>query len=308
MSQANLCGTVPRLSLRSDSIYQYNQPAHEFRGRAVFGYGNVVYVRLNLPNSLCRHSSANFDKLSKRKPAVWLPLMHHRFIHISMQISFEHNFLFVHIPKTGGTSVRSALKPYQTDAASAFPNALLRRFGVNVNHYLGNYRSFQFRIHERIKTGARRLPPNVFDAMFKFCFVRNPWDLLVSNYCYVKSNKKHKRYRRTSSMNFAEFIEFAVAKEIGFQKPIVSNTSGDLLVDQVGKFETLTEDFQSIVSKLQIEATLPHLNRVTRPDYRQYYDRGLIARVADCYRDDIEAFEYEFDGSHSNVELSCSVA
>ena len=109
-------------------------------------------------------------------------------------------------------------------------------------------------------------------------------------------------------MNFAEFIEFAVAKEIGFQKPIVSNTSGDLLVDQVGKFETLTEDFQSIVSKLQIEATLPHLNRVTRPDYRQYYDRGLIARVADCYRDDIEAFEYEFDGSHSNVELSCSVA
>ena len=68
MSQANLCDTVPRLSLRSDSIYQYNQPAHEFRGRAVFGYGNVVYVRLNLPNSLSRHGSASFDKLSKRKP------------------------------------------------------------------------------------------------------------------------------------------------------------------------------------------------------------------------------------------------
>ena len=225
--------------------------------------------------------------------------MYHRFFRIVMQISFEHNFLFVHIPKTGGTSVRSALKPYQTDAATAFPNSLLRRCGVNVNHYLGSYRSFQFRKHERIKTGARRLPSNTFDSLFKFCFVRNPWDLLVSNYCYVKSDKTHKRYRRTSRMNFAEFIEFAIAKEIGLQKPIISNANGDLLVNQVGKFETLIEDFKSIVSKIQIQATLPHLNRVNRPDYRQYYDRRSIARVADCYRDDIETFEYEFDGAHS---------
>ena len=217
-----------------------------------------------------------------------------------MQISFEHNFLFVHIPKTGGTSIRSALEPYQTDASSAFPNPVLRRLGINVNHYLGGYRSFQFRKHERIKTGARRLPSDVFDAMFKFCFVRNPWDLLVSNYSYVKSKKQHKRYRRTSSLSFPEFIEFAVTKEIGFQKPIVSTTSGELLVDRVGKFETLVEDFQSIASKLQIDATLPHLNRVTRPDYREYYDRRSIARVTDCYRDDIEAFEYEFDARGSN--------
>ena len=217
-----------------------------------------------------------------------------------MQISFEHNFLFVHIPKTGGTSVRSALEPYQTDVASAFPNTVLRRFGINVNHYLGGYRNFQFRKHERIKTGARRLPSNVFDAMFKFCFVRNPWDLLVSNYCYVNSKKQHKRYRRTSGLSFAQFIEFAIAKEIGFQKPIVSSTSGQLLVNRVGKFETLIEDFQSIVSEIHIEATLPHLNRVTRPDYREYYDRSLIARVTDCYREDIEAFEYEFDGRRSN--------
>jgi len=217
-----------------------------------------------------------------------------------MQISFEHNFLFVHIPKTGGTSIRSALEPYQTDASSAFPNPVLRRLGINVNHYLGGYRSFQFRKHERIKTGARRLPSDVFDAMFKFCFVRNPWDLLVSNYSYVKCKKQHKRYRRTSSLSFAEFIEFAVAKEIGFQKPIVSTTSGELLVDRVGKFETLVEDFQSMASKLQIDAKLPHLNRVTRPNYREYYDRRSIARVTDCYRDDIEAFEYEFDSRRSN--------
>lgn len=221
-----------------------------------------------------------------------------------MQISFEHNFLFVHIPKTGGTSIRSALEPYQTDTASAFPNPLLRQIGINVNHYLGGYRSFQFRKHERIKTVARLLPANAFDSLFKFCFVRNPWDLLVSNYSYVKSNKKHKRHRRMSRMDFREFVEFAVAKEIGFQKPIVSSTSGDLLVNRVGKFETLNEDFESIASIIQSEATLPHLNRVTRPDYREYYDRRLIARVTDCYREDIEEFEYEFDGSASNAAPS----
>jgi len=192
-----------------------------------------------------------------------------------MQISFEHNFLFVHIPKTGGTSIRSALEPYQTDTASAFPNPLLRQIGINVNHYLGGYRSFQFRKHERIKTVARLLPANAFDSLFKFCFVRNPWDLLVSNYSYVKSNKKHKRHRRMSRMDFREFVEFAVAKEIGFQKPIVSSTSGDLLVNRVGKFETLNEDFESIASIIQIEATLPHLNRVKK----QLRDIASVARL-----------------------------
>ncbi len=218
-----------------------------------------------------------------------------------MQISFEHKFLFVHIPKTGGTSIRSALEPHQTNAASAFPNPLLRWMGINVNHYLGGYRSIQFRKHERIKTAARLLPTATFESLFKFCFVRNPWDLLVSNYCFVKSKKKHKRYRRTSKMNFEEFIEFAIVKEIGFQKPVVSNQNGDLLVNQVGKFESLEEDFQSIVARIQIEATLPHLNRVVRPDYREYYNRRLIARVTDCYRDDIETFEYEFDDADSSA-------
>jgi len=100
-------------------------------------------------------------------------------------------------------------------------------------------------------------------------------------------------------MNFAEFVEYAVVKEIGLQKPIVANNQGDLLVDQVLKFENLVEDFQSATSKIQVEASLPHLNRVARSDYREYYDRRLIARVADCYRDDITAFEYEFGDASS---------
>jgi hypothetical protein len=70
--------------------------------------------------------------------------------------------------------------------------------------------------------------------------------------------------------------------------------SGNLLVNFVGKFENLDEDFQSICRKVGISASLPHVNKSKRTCYQDYYDpetRDLTARL---YAEDIERFGYAF--------------
>ena len=211
-----------------------------------------------------------------------------------MLVSFDHNFLFVHIPKTGGTSIRNALAPFAVEPLSYRHNRVLTRFGINTNVLLGNYQSYRYRKHAEISTPYRCIPSDVFDGLFKFSFVRNPWDLLVSNYSYILNHSDHKRYQRVSKLTFPEFVEFAAGKGIGFQKRSISDASGNLLVDRVGYFESMKSDFDEMTDRLMIVAELPHLNHVPRADYRDFYDAKTRDRVAEIYRDDIEAFEYEF--------------
>ena len=211
-----------------------------------------------------------------------------------MLVSFNYDFLFVHIPKTGGTSVRNALAPFATEPLNHWHNRELKRLGVNTNVLLGNFQSYRYRKHALISTAQRCIPQDVFAGMFKFTFVRNPWDLLVSNYSYILNRTNHKRYRRVSKLTFPEFIEFAAVKRIGFQKQAISDASGNLLVDQVGFFENLKSDFEEITDRLTIVAELPHLNQVPRAEYRDFYIAKTRDRVAEIYQDDIEAFEYEF--------------
>ena len=211
-----------------------------------------------------------------------------------MLVSFHYDFLFVHIPKTGGTSVRNALAPFATEPLNHWHNRELKRLGVNTNVLLGNFQSYRYRKHAKISTAQRCIPQDVFAGMFKFSFVRNPWDLLVSNYSFIRSHPNHKRHGRVSKLTFPEFIEFAAFKRIGFQKRAISDAYGNLLVDKVGFFENLNSDFEEITDRLSIVSELPHLNQVPRADYRDFYTTETRRKVAEIYREDIEVFEYEF--------------
>ena len=75
----------------------------------------------------------------------------------------------------------------------------------------------------------------------------------------------------------------------------------DLLVDYVGRFETLQGSFSQICKKLDLPAIeLPHLNasKTIYPryeEYQDYYDDETVDFVSQIYEKDIELFNYTFD-------------
>jgi hypothetical protein len=92
-------------------------------------------------------------------------------------ISLAHNFLFVHIPKTVGNSIQNVLRTYSEDkiVRLAPHQDGIERFEV---------RSDKFNIHKHstLQDYRAELGDEVFQRLFKFTSVRNPWDRMVSFY------------------------------------------------------------------------------------------------------------------------------
>lgn len=211
-----------------------------------------------------------------------------------MILSYQKNFLFIHVPKTAGTSIRAALMPYSERPDLLWENKLLSRIGINVNH-IGPYRRRRFRGHSRAMDLQKNLPASVYDGLFKFAFVRNPWDLLVSLYSYIPSRPRHRMASRVAAMTFDEFArEWSQRPELS-QRSFLYDTDGRCLMNYVGHFETLRSDFEDVCRHIGITADLGHANGSRRGDYREMYSPELMRLVGDRLADDIETFGYDFD-------------
>ena len=107
----------------------------------------------------------------------------------------------------------------------------------------------------------------------------------------IPKNRGHEVTKKMGS--FRNFV-FSREKLSFTQTSCLVDGSGNLLVDFIGQFENLNEDFQSICHKVGISANLPHINKSKRMGYQDYYDvetRDLTARL---YAEDIERFGYTF--------------
>jgi hypothetical protein len=210
-------------------------------------------------------------------------------------ISYSHRFIFIHVPKTAGMSISGALAPYAHRTEHMLVNRLLALVGIHVNHY-AHYKQKRFRLHTAARIVRRHLPARVYDDFFKFAFVRNPWDRLVSQYHYILRSRTHHRHRLVTSMSgFQEYVRYELRRNKPLQKDVVTDRRGRLIVDFVGRYERLERDFAAVCRTLNIEAVLPHVNRTLHRDYRCYYDPPTIERVASHFREDIDFFGYTFD-------------
>jgi chondroitin 4-sulfotransferase 11 len=181
------------------------------------------------------------------------------------------NVAFVHINKTGGTSIEQAL-------------------GLRFQHLTA--------MELRDQLGTRR-----WNEKFSFAFVRNPWDKVASHYRYrVKTDQTE---LGTRPVPFAQWVGLAYGendpkyydqpKMFMPQLDWICDPSGQVIVNFVGRFERIDEDFQRVCAKIRVRAQLPHVKGTDRSDYRAMYSPESADIVARWFAKDIARFEYTFD-------------
>jgi len=213
-----------------------------------------------------------------------------------MLLSYDPPFIFIHIDKAAGSSLYAALEQHFVARAK---NRLRRRLVClgQINRIFGLHRALEFPPHVRAETVKRCLPPQFYARSFKFAFVRNPWDRLVSRYAYLLRSKNHPRHKFIKAMHsFEDYLSWEIARGKMRQTDYVCDARGNLIVDFIGYFERLNEDFAKVCAQLNVKAELPRANTSSHRDYRTYYTPATRDLVAKHFRPDLELFGYDFDG------------
>ncbi|HVS35446.1 MAG TPA: sulfotransferase family 2 domain-containing protein, partial [Gemmataceae bacterium] len=178
--------------------------------------------------------------------------------------SHWHRFVFVHVAKAAGVSVRQALGRF---ADRSLWRRVKRRLGWDAFSPLAALPA-----HATAVQVQRALPEEAFQRYFKFAFVRNPWDWQVSWYHFLRQTLSHPLHAVASRMrDFEEFLMWRLENDRQLQKSFVTDPQGRLLVDFLGRFENLEQDFRMACSRIGLRVRLPHCNRSRHRDYRWYY-------------------------------------
>ena len=206
-----------------------------------------------------------------------------------MLISDSHQFIFVHIRKAAGSSIRDTLEPLSlvkpTDNWSKIKSRFLRTEK--------DYKKYAFRQHDSITVAKRLMPPELFESYFKFAFVRNPWDRLVSEYEFIRRRPDHGRHAKVMKMGFEKYIVYQSKRFDAHQINMLADKNGNVLMDFIGKFENLHDDWNRVTDKLGIEnKELTHRKKAGIKDYNSYYTDESRALVSELWKRDIEAFGY----------------
>jgi hypothetical protein len=208
----------------------------------------------------------------------------------------KYNCLFVHIPKAAGQSIEVFFLDLVGRTGETREALLLRR---NWELDRGPHRLSHLTASEYVNCGYLDLPE--FNSLFKFSFVRNPWDRLVSAYEFWRAVRKIK------APDFKSFLfkylpkanDGDSSRHVIPQYQFLCDENGKLLVDFIGRFESLQTDFDAVCKNLNItehSTTLPHRNRaIGRRHYAEYYDGESLDFVKTLYKRDIELFNYTFD-------------
>lgn len=197
--------------------------------------------------------------------------------------------VFIRVPKTASTAILYSLldcsEKCSADEFNQVFDALKPQFLHK--HYSGDPHHVSF---QTLRAHTPMIHRETIDSYFKFAFVRNPFDRIVSIYKYIE---------KIESIEHGDFKSFVLNN-----LPDENDQNKIWLCDQVsqvkdcdfiGRFENLQEDFNFICNKLGIKRNpLPFKNQTDHANYREYYDEKTLQVITQKYKRDIEYFDYKF--------------
>lgn len=246
-----------------------------------------------------------------------------------MPISHDHKIIFVHIPKTGGTSIEYAFgmhgkinyigqKPYlnQKENLNTF-------FGKKIQHYSLSeirdrlcqcnftdythwslykkiidklYHKNLFITNIKLFKNNRLKNYQHYKQYYKFTVIRNPYERIVSFFAWQDQNWTSKTVLSMSQFN--EKLKNFINNSEKFKpqyKPQYKYLydSRKLMVDEILRFENLEDEFNKMCGKLKIDVKLPHRMKSNHELYEYYYTNETKNIIYELYKDDFELFKYK---------------
>jgi len=210
-----------------------------------------------------------------------------------MLISDSHQFIFLRMRKVASTSMKTILLPLCVPRPAGRLAHLKSRAKLE-----WDYHRYVFRAHDDMRAAQKRMPAELFDRYFKFTFVRNPWDRLVSEYEFLLRKTEHGRHERVKKLGgFSDFIRMQIPRRDAYQINMMCDERGNVLMDFIGKLENLQNDWKTVCERTGIPyQELQRKNASERSHYQDYYDSESRQLVARHWAREIELFGYRFEG------------
>ncbi len=220
-------------------------------------------------------------------------------------ISHKHKCIFIHIPKTAGTSINTFFHP-----------------GVNFHYNTPDYeRLFGWcpkrKIHMQHATSQQLLELELvteeeWKEYFKFTFVRNPWDRAYSDYLWIQQfsgvkgsfkdfiNKENSFYEILNNNTKSKFLGDHLIPQSHF-----FDVNGTYELDYTGRFENFETDINVILKKISIDKSFDVFqNRTKRKkNYSNFYTGTYKKLIEKKYSSDIESFGYTFEDNRTGFNI-----
>ena len=181
-----------------------------------------------------------------------------------MFISTEHEFVFLGVPRTGTTSMYTALK-------KALPGGI----------FTGKH--------------DMDIPEEYADYDVIAC-VRNPYAREVSHYLYRHTQEKNSLEPACRYWTFQQYVEWNLDHNIppaGYRDSTQSSQLRGSNVTMLLRFENLVDDFNALPVIRKLRIALPMRNvRLGNDPWQPYYNRKLARRVYDWAREDFDNYNY----------------
>lgn len=212
-----------------------------------------------------------------------------------MIVSHKYSFIFVHVWKTGGNSIRDCLKNY---AEALNPKSKHPRFDLmGFSSKIGKSKPMDIDQHITFNEIKAIIGNKRFNRYFKFAFVRNPLDLVVSHYHFItqyKNNHPRKALIRNFK-SFEDYIKWSETHEMIqlSQKKFVFDEQDTLLADYIGRYEFFQESFDEIMNRLKIKGVrLIQLNKSDHDHFMKYYNSRTEGIARSVLSEDFRIFSY----------------